>query len=187
MANHPKDNEIISLFTLGGAKKEHAFTILVSKYGEVLYNQIRRMAKSHELTNDILQNVFIKVFQNLSKFNQNSSLYTWLYRIARNETLNFLEKEKRRTGIDVDPPMIEVLAGHSGLSTLDSEKISKILSEAINTLPEKQAMIFQLRYFEDLSYAEMSAKLGTSEGGLKASFSIARKKIETFLRNQLNL
>lgn len=187
MSERPEDNEILSLFALGGAKKEQAFSILVSKYGELLYTQIRRLVKSHELTNDVLQNVFIKVFQNLSNFKQESSLYTWLYRIARNEALNFMEKEKRRTGIDVDPPMIEVLAGHSGLSNMDSEKISDLLSKAIDTLPEKQAMIFHLRYFEDQSYAEISAKLGTSEGGLKASFSIARKKIETFLRNQLNL
>ena len=92
MANHPEDQEIIDLFNQDGASKEKAFTALVSKYGETLYSQIRRITKNHELTNDVLQNVLVKIYQNLEKFNQNSALYTWMYRIARNETLNYLEK-----------------------------------------------------------------------------------------------
>ena len=132
-------------------------------------------------------NVFIKVFQNLNDFNQESTLYTWMYRITRNETLNFLDKENRRTGIDIDPPMLEILAGDSSLDQLDEEKISELLLKAIDTLPEKQRQVFELKYFQELQYSEISKLLNTSEGALKASFHHARQKIETFLQSQLNL
>lgn len=151
-----------------------------------MYRQIRGMAKSHELTNDILQDVFVKVYQNLPSFKGESSLYTWMYRIARNETLNFLEKEQRRSGFDMDTPTLEIKAGHSDLDQTDGETISNLLQEAIATLPEKQAIVFQLKYFEELPYHEISKRLGTSEGALKASFFHAKKKIETFILTQLN-
>tara|TARA_Y100000385_G_scaffold289498_1_gene359159 strand:- start:1720 stop:2283 length:564 start_codon:yes stop_codon:yes gene_type:complete len=187
MANHPEDQEIIDLFNQDGASKEKAFTALVSKYGETLYSQIRRITKNHELTNDVLQNVLVKIYQNLEKFNQNSALYTWMYRIARNETLNYLEKEKRRTGVDMDDSMIEIVAGHNGLDNLTEQEIWDSLQAAIATLPEKQAMVFQLKYFEDMKYSKISKKLNTSEGALKASFYHAKQKIQDFLLNQLNL
>jgi len=110
-----------------------------------------------------------------------------MYRITRNETLNFLEKENRRVGIDIDPPMLEVLAGSNGLDNLGEEKISELLFKAIDTLPEKQRQIFELKYLQELPYSEISKLLNTSEGGLKASFHHARQKIEVFLRDQLNL
>ena len=186
MTHHPEDDEIIDHFLKGGSKAERAFGWLVSKYGELLYHQIRRITKNHELTNDVLQNVLIKVYQNLASFNRDSALYTWMYRIARNETLNYLDKEKRRTGVDLDGPMLEIVAGHGGLDTLGPEKISQILQDAIDTLPEKQALVFQLKYFEDLKFSEISEKLGLSEGGLKANFHLAKKKIHEFLINALN-
>ena len=181
------DKTIIRLFNRGGKHTNEAFKELVTVYGPRLYSQIRAIARSHELTNDILQNVFVKVFQNLHDFNQESTLYTWMYRIARNETLNFIDKENRRTGIDIDPPMLEILAGDSSLDQLDEEKISELLFEAIETLPEKQRQIFELKYFQEMKYSEMSKLLNTSEGALKAGFHHARQKIESFLRNQLNL
>ena len=109
-----------------------------------------------------------------------------LYRIARNETLNFLDKEKRRTGVDLDEPIIEIIAGHSVLDGVSADDISNFLQEAIETLPEKQALVFQLKYFEDLKYSEISARLDTSEGALKASFHHAKQKIEDFVLNKLN-
>jgi RNA polymerase sigma-70 factor (ECF subfamily) len=112
---------------------------------------------------------------------------TWMYRIARNETLNFLDKEKLRTGVDIDDAMLEIIAGHSGLDTMTSQEIWDVLQNAIATLPEKQAIVFQLKYFEELKYSEISAKLNTSEGALKASFHHAKQKIQTFILNQLNL
>ncbi len=187
MANHPEDQEIIDLFNQGGASLEKAFGILVAKYGETLYSQIRRITKNHELTNDVLQNVLIKIFQNLAKFNQDSALYTWMYRIARNETLNYLEKEKRRSGIDMDDSMIEILAGHNGLDNLTEQEIWDSLQAAIAILPEKQALVFQLKYFDEMKYSEISKKLNTSEGALKASFHHAKQKIQEFLLNRLNL
>lgn len=181
------DKTIIQLFHRGGKHTNEAFKEIVAVYGPRLYTQIRTIARSHELTNDILQNVFIKVFQNLNDFNQESTLYTWMYRIARNETLNFLDKENRRTGIDIDPPMLEILAGDNSFDQLDEEKISELLFKAIDTLPEKQRQVFELKYFQELQYSEISKLLNTSEGALKASFHHARQKIETFLRSQLNL
>lgn len=181
------DKTIIQLFHRGGKHTNEAFKEIVTVYGPKLYAQIRSIARSHELTNDILQNVFIKVFQNLNDFNQESTLYTWMYRITRNETLNFLDKENRRTGIDIDPPMLEILAGANGLDQLDEQKISELLLKAIDTLPEKQRQVFELKHFQELQYSEISKLLDTSEGALKASFHHARQKIETFLHNQLNL
>ena len=112
MAKHPEDEEIIALFNQGGKYANTAFNQLVAKFGPILYRQIRSVTKNHEHTNDVLQNVLIKVYQNLSGFKGESALYTWMYRIARNESLNFLEKENRRSGVDIDPPILEIIAGH---------------------------------------------------------------------------
>lgn len=183
----PDDKILIQLFNQGGKNSEKAFNEIVTVFGPKLYSQIRTIAKSHELTNDILQNVFLKVFQNLDQFKGESSLYTWMYRIARNETLNFLDKEKRRSGIDIDPPMLELIAGDTFLDNLGEEKISALLFEAIKTLPEKQALVFELKYFQDLPYSEISHLLNTSEGALKANYHHARQKIELFFQSQLNL
>ncbi len=186
MHHAKEDQQILDLFDQGGSSIDQAFTLIVRQYGKLLYAQIRKITRNHEQTNDILQNVLIKVYQNLPTFQRNSTLYTWMYRIAYNETLNFLEKEKRRSGIDMDPPLLEILAGHELLDSLDSEKIWNLLQAAIAQLPEKQALVFQLRYFEEMPYSEISAKLGTSEGALKANFHHARQKIEEIILNALN-
>lgn len=186
MQKHPEDDHIVALFHRGGASAHVAFTQLVAKYGDVLYRQIRAITKNHESTNDILQNVLIKVYQNLNGFKGESALYTWMYRIARNETLSFLEKEKRRSGVDLDPPILEILAGNHSMDQQSGEQISVWLFEAIAKLPEKQALVFHLKYFEEMKYGEMSEKLKTSEGALKASFHHARQKIEEFLLWKLN-
>lgn len=180
------DSEIIQQFSKGGQNADQAFRALVDQHGPALYRQIRGMAKSHELTNDILQDVFVKVYQNLATFKGDSALTTWMFRIARNETLNFLEKEKRRSGVDLDAPLLEIKAGHASLDQIDGEEISQLLQDAIASLPEKQALVFQLKYFEELPYHEISKRLGTSEGGLKASFFHAKKKIEQFVLHKLN-
>ncbi|HIP31323.1 MAG TPA: sigma-70 family RNA polymerase sigma factor [Crocinitomicaceae bacterium] len=186
MTERLDEKTIIELFNQGGSSANDAFTHIVIHYGPILYNQIRGMARNHELTNDILQNVFIKVFQNLPKFKGDSALYTWMYRIARNESLNYLEKEKRRTGVDIDTPILEIIAGHHVLDATTPELVTQILQEAISTLPEKQALVFEMKYFQDLKYADISQKLNTSEGALKASFHHAKKKIEAFILTKLN-
>jgi len=178
---------VIRQFRQGGSKANLAFKSIVLEYGPKLYAQIRTMTRSHELTNDILQNVFIKVFEHLHDFKGDSTLYTWMYRIARNETLNFLEKEKRRQGVDIDPSMLEIVAGHHSLDAVGEEAIFELLQQAISTLPEKQALVFELRYFQEMSYQEISRKTSTSEGALKANFHHAKQKIEEYLLDQLNL
>ena len=187
MIKHLDDKKIIELFNRGGSSASNAFTEIVEHYGPILYSQIRAIARNHELTNDILQNVFIKVFQNLSKFKGDSALYTWMYRIARNETLNYLEKEKRRAGIDLDEPILEIMAEHHVLDGTTPETITNILQAAIDTLPEKQAIVFEMKYFQELKYSEISEKTGTSEGALKANFHHAKQKIEKFIVSKLNL
>ncbi len=186
MTQHPDDNEILQLFHQGASFAERAFNLIAKKYGKQLYWQIRRITKNHEQTNDILQNVFVKVWLNLSGFNATSSLYTWMYRIARNETMTFLEKEKRNSSVDVDDSVVEIIAGHAALDTHTADEISELLMKAIDQLPEKQAQVFQLKYFEDLKYSEISQQLGTSEGALKASYFHAVQKIQEFIINALN-
>lgn len=186
MQTPPEDKTIIELFQRGGSHAHKAFHILVDQYGDVLYRQIRAIVRNHEMTNDILQNVLLKIYQHLGNFKGESALYTWMYRIARNETLNFLEKEKRRSGVDLDAPVLEILAGHHLLDHLDEERISAWFQEAIDSLPEKQSIVFHLKYFEEMQYNEMSKRLNTSEGALKASFHHARQKIEDFILQRLN-
>lgn len=186
MSKPLSDQDIINLFNQGGNKADLAFQAIVSQFGEALYSQIRVITKNHEFTNDALQNVLIKVYQNLSKFKGDSALYTWLFRIARNETLNFIEKEKRRSGVDLDASVLEIKAGHDVLDGTTPEIIEKHLHEAIASLPEKQALVFQLKYFEELKYSEISKRLSTSEGALKANFHHAKRKIEEFILDILN-
>ncbi len=186
MIKHPDDNEIFELLSQGASYTERAFNIIVKKYGKQLYWQIRRITKNHEQTNDILQNVFVKVWLNLEGFKQESSLYSWMFRIARNETITFLEKEKRNSSVDMDDSVVEIIAGHASLDTHTSEEISELLMKAIEKLPEKQSQVFQLKYFEDLKYSEISQQLGTSEGALKASYFHAVQKIQEYILSQLN-
>lgn len=187
MANPLDDKTILELFNQGGENANRAFNIIVAQYGEQLYSQIRSLARSHELTNDILQNVLIKVYKNLPKFKGDAALYTWMYRIARNESINLLKKEKLRSGVDIDAPILEIIAGHSVLDGTTSEIISSLLQDAIATLPEKQAIVFQLKYFEDLKYKDISIQLNISEGGLKANFHHAKQKIQEYILSKLNV
>ena len=163
--------------------KEKAFTAIIKKYQEKLYWHIRRLVIDHEDANDVLQNVFIKVWNGLGNFREDSQLYTWLYRIATNEALTFLDQQKRRGSVSFDE-----MAG--GLSNrliadkhFDPNKLEWKLQLAIQKLPEKQRLVFNLRYFDEMPYEEMSKILDTSEGALKASFHHAVKKIEEFILN----
>ncbi|MDX1349354.1 MAG: sigma-70 family RNA polymerase sigma factor [Putridiphycobacter sp.] len=159
------------------------FNKIVSTFQERIYWQIRRMTKNHNDTEDILQNVFVKVWRGLPKFKAESAIYSWIYRIAFNETATFLKKEKKHLSSDVDDPIIENTLSVDG-KTFSSQEISEVLMQAIATLPEKQAQVFQLKYFDDLQYGAISELLGTSVGGLKANYHIAVKKIEEFILNR---
>jgi len=182
MAVTPDDMELLRLFG-NPDTKEKAFTAIIKKYQEKLYWHIRRLVIDHEDANDVLQNVFIKVWNGLGNFREDSQLYTWLYRIATNEALTFLDQQKRRGSVSFDE-----MAG--GLSNrliadkhFDPNKLEWKLQLAIQKLPEKQRLVFNLRYFDEMPYEEMSKILDTSEGALKASFHHAVKKIEEFILN----
>lgn len=163
--------------------KERAFTAIIKKYQEKLYWHVRRMVVDHEDANDVLQNMFIKVWNALDNFREDSQLYTWMYRIATNEALTFLDQQKRRSAVSLS----DVESGLSNKikadSNFDANKLEWKLQLAIQQLPEKQRIVFNLRYFDEMPYEEMSRVLETSEGALKASYHHAAKKIEEFIRN----
>lgn len=186
MEIHLDEKELCQRFSQGGQQAEQAFTELVEAFGPMLYRQIFAITKNHPHTDDVLQDVFVKVYQNLVKFQGDSALYTWLYRIARNEALNFIKKEKRRSGVELDEVIFEIKAGHDVLDGTTPALISSLLQQALESLPEKQGLVFQLKYFEEMPYREISERLGTSEGALKASFHHAKQKIEKFILERLN-
>ena len=165
------------------ATRESAFTGIMKKYQEKLYWHIRRMVVEHEDTNDLLQNVFIKAWKGLDHFREDSRLYTWLYRIATNECLSFLEQKKKRATLSLEDDSINLSDRITADKFFDAGKIEWKLQLAIQELPEKQRLVFHLRYYDEMPYQEMSRILDTSEGALKASYHHAVKKIETYLLN----
>lgn len=163
--------------------KEKAFTAIIKKYQEKLYWHVRRMVVEHEDANDVLQNVFVRVWNGLENFREDSQLYTWLYRIATNECLTYIEQQKKRSAVALD----EVESGLSNKikadSHFDANRLEWKLQLAIQQLPEKQRVVFNLRYYDEMPYEEMSKVLETSEGALKASYHHAVKKIEDYIKN----
>jgi len=163
--------------------KEKAFTSIIKKYQEKLYWHVRRMVIEHEDANDVLQNVFLRVWNGLENFREDSQLYTWLYRIATNECLTYIEQQKKRSAVALD----EVESGISNKikadSHFDANRLEWKLQLAIQQLPEKQRIVFNLRYYDEMPYEEMSRILDTSEGALKASYHHAVKKIEDYIKN----
>lgn len=157
------------------------FRKIVQQYQERIYWQIRRYTKNHQDTEDVMQNVFVKAWKGLENFREESNLYTWLYRIAYNETHTFLSRESKRKTVDLDPPLFENSITVEG-KDYSAEEIETILKNAMATLPEKQLLVFNLKYFDDLKFTEISELTGTSVGGLKASYHLAVKKIEEFIK-----
>ena len=182
MSNPVDDNELIFQFK-NGNNREYAFTQIIKKYQEKLYWHIRRMVIDHDDTHDILQNFFIKVWKNLDSFREDSQLYTWLYRIATNETLTFLNSKKRRSLLSIDNEYTNLSNKIVADSHFDGNKLEWKLQLAIQKLPEKQRAVFNLRYYEEMPYEKMSKIFNTSEGALKASYHHAVKKIEHFILN----
>jgi RNA polymerase sigma-70 factor (ECF subfamily) len=183
MGSTIQDTELLLQFRDPNTK-EKAFTAIIKKYQEKLYWHIRRMVVEHEDANDVLQNVFIRVWNGLENFREDSQLYTWLYRIATNECLSYLDQQKRKSSLSFDEM-------ESGLSNkivadkfFDPNKLEWKLQLAIQQLPEKQRVVFTLRYYDEMPYEEMSRVLDTSEGALKASYHHAVKKIEDYILNR---
>jgi RNA polymerase sigma factor (sigma-70 family) len=177
------DDQLILASFRDEKTREIAFTQLVRKYQERLYWHVRRMVVNHEDANDVLQNVFIKVWKNLGGFKEESNLYTWLYRIATNETLTWLEQQKRRSSIslsDTESVLANKLEAEKGF---DANKLEWKLQQAIQSLPEKQRIVFNLRYYDEMPYEEMATVLETSAGALKASYHHAVKKVEAYILN----
>lgn len=176
------DSDLVKRFKTP-ATQNNAYTELVKKYQEKLYWHIRRIVVEHEDANDVLQNTFIKVWNALANFREDSQLYTWLYRIATNECLSFLEQQKRK-GTDSFDDVAEQYSNKVKADTnFDANRLEWKLQLAIQQLPEKQKIVFSLRYYDEMTYEEMSKVLDTSEGALKASYHHAAKKVEEFIIN----
>jgi len=176
-----RDEEILEMFA-AEATREKAFGILVNKYQQKLYWHIRRMVVSHDDADDVLQNVFIKIWKNLERFEGKSKLYTWLYRIATNECLTFLGKKKRKATSPLSTDEYDLGEQLEADPYFDGDAAQIKLQKAIEELPPKQKQVFELRYYEEMKYDEMSDLLGTSVGALKASFHHAVKKVEKYMK-----
>jgi len=182
MAVTLQDSELLIQFRNPGTS-EKAFTAIITKYQEKLYWHIRRMLVDHEDTNDVLQNVFIRVWNGLDNFREDAQLYTWLYRIATNESLTFIEQQKKKAAVSLDEVESSLSNKVRADKHFDPNKLEWKLQVAIQQLPEKQRVVFNLRYYDEMPYEEMSRVLETSEGALKASYHHAVKKIEDYILN----
>ncbi|MBS0011482.1 MAG: RNA polymerase sigma factor [Bacteroidales bacterium] len=174
------DQDILGKFR---EDRDYGLRLLFEKYRKKIYFHIRRIVILHHDADDALQNTFIKVWQNLDKFRKESSLYTWLYRIATNEALAVIKKRKRETGLRLEDLSEFFSVSEEGDKWFDGDEAEKKLRNAILRLPEKQKLVFNLKYYDDMPYEDMSKVLKTSVGALKASYHHAVKKIEEYLSN----
>ena len=175
-----EDSKILEMFADERSRNE-AFSMLVQKYQQKIYWHIRRMVLNHDDADDLVQDTFVKVWKYLSNFRNDSQLYTWLYRIASNECITFLNKKKQKNNISIDDMPYDLSDTLADSTQINGDKVQLKLQQALITLPEKQRLVFNMKYYEDMKYEEISEVLGTSVGALKASFHIAVKKIENFL------
>ena len=166
--------------------KEVAFRELISQYKERLYWHIRKIVISHDDADDVLQNTFIKIFRNIDKFKEDSKLYSWMYRIATNESITFINKRAKERSIDISEMHTELVSTLQSDVYFSGDEIQIILQKAIASLPQKQQLVFNMKYFDDLKYDEISSILETSVGALKASYFHAVKKIEKYIKTHLN-
>lgn len=180
------DSELLDLFHSGA--REKAFTLLVEKYQQRVYCHIRRMVKVHDDTDDVMQNTFMKVWRGLENFRNEAQLFTWIYRIATNETMTFLNTRNRKATVSFDGTDSDDDEGYAPSNYIkgeshqvDADDIQARLQRAIDSLPEKQKVVFNLRYYDEMPYEQMSEVLDTSVGALKASYHHAAQKIEKIL------
>lgn len=161
--------------------QNNAFQQLLQDYQKPLYNHIRNIVLNHDDADDVLQNTFIKIFQNVKNFKGESKLFSWMYRIATNEALTFLKQKSKISGISSETLQNKTIDNLEADVFFDGNEIQIKLQKAIALLPEKQQLIFKMKYFQELKYEEISEILGTTVGGLKASYHLAVKKIEAFV------
>lgn len=175
------ENILIHEMLRNPESRRTAFARVVALYSERLYWHIRKMVLNHDDANDILQNTFLKAWANLDSFRGEAKLSTWLYRIAINESITFLNNLTKRSGMEVDDPEGVLMDRMESDTYFDGDAVARKLQQAIITLPEKQRLVFNMRYFDELKYEEISEMLGTSVGALKASYHHAAQKVEKFM------
>jgi RNA polymerase sigma factor (sigma-70 family) len=176
------EDDILKLLSNPKTQRK-GFEMIVRQYSEPLYWKIRHFVLSHEDANDVLQDTFIKAWTNLDSFKGESKIVTWLYRIAINVSLDFIRKQKNASSISADED-VTVASRLLADDYFDGDEMQAQLQEAIATLPEVQRMVFNLRYFDEMKYSEMSKLLDTSEGALKASYHIAVQKITEYFKHK---
>lgn len=177
------DEKIFITELLNPKTQNEAFRKLVRKYQRPLYTHVRNMVINHDDADDVLQNTFVKIFQNLKNFKGESKLYSWMYRIATNEAINFINTRTKKSGISNEELKEKLVKNLEADVDYDGNEIQLKLQKAVAILPEKQQQVFKMKYFEELKYEEMSEILQTSVGALKASYFHAVKKIEDFLNS----
>lgn len=177
------DKELLAKFS-NPASRNDAFNLLITTYQQRVYWHIRKMVIDHDDANDLTQETFIKVWKGLDSFKGDSQLFTWLYRIATNECLSFLSRKKRRFFLPNYDLSEELANKLDDSATISGDEIQLKLQKALLTLPDKQRLVFNMKYFDDMKYEEIAEITGTSVGGLKSSYHLAVKKIEEFLSNQ---
>ena len=181
--NNPKDDEQLVARLREPATCREAFGEVIKLYSEPLYWQIRRMVNNHDDANDLLQNTFMKAWGAIENFRGDAKLSTWLHKIAINESITFLEKERKRNNISLDDEDSYLINTIEADSNVDGDELALKLRKAIASLPEKQRLVFNMKYYDEMKYEEMSEILGTSVGALKASYHLAVKKIEQFFED----
>ncbi len=182
MSEEISDSDLLEQFRVESTRN-YAFHILVNKYQKRVYWQVRRIIVDHDDANDVVQNVFLKVWKNLENFKEASSLYTWLYRIATNESLTFLKQKRANMYVPFESVSRSLSRKLEDDTYFSGDAIQKKLQNAILTLPDKQRIVFNMKYYDNVKYEQMSQVLDTSVGALKASYHHAVKKIEAFLKN----
>jgi RNA polymerase sigma factor (sigma-70 family) len=181
MAEETDDRQLVSLFR-DESTRQRAFGLILQKYQKKTYWHIRRIVINHDDADDVVQNTFIKVWENLEKFREDSKLYTWLFRVATNEALQFMQKKRSATTSSLQTMEEELGERLQSSSYFDGNAVELKLQQAILQLPEKQRLVFNMKYYGNMKYEEMEEVLGTSVGALKASYHHAVKKIEEFFK-----
>lgn len=176
-----QDEKVFIAELLHPKTQNEAFQKLLREYQKPLYNHIRNIVLNHDDADDVLQNTFIKVFQNLKNFKGESKLFSWMYRIATNESITFLNQKAKKNNTTSEELQSKIVDNLKADSYFDGDEIQFKLQKAIANLPEKQQLVFKMKYFEEIKYEDMSEILGTSVGALKASYHHAVKKIEEFM------
>ena len=166
--------------------RDKAFSVLINEYKERLYWHIRKIVIDHNDADDVLQNTFVKIFKNIDKFNSQSKLYSWMYRIATNESITFINKRAKERNVDISDYHQELASTLESDIYFSGDEIQLILQNAIASLPQKQQLVFNMKYFDEMKYEEISNILETSVGALKASYFHAVKKIEKYIKSETN-